>query len=121
MTQAPTAEMETQDPSPVQVHDAQLPEVTDSGARVPGGQMDILLDTTIEVTANLGDARMPARDLMQLGPGAVVTLERQAGEPVDLVLNGIRFATGHLVLVGDHLGIRIKEILACTNSGSPAA
>jgi flagellar motor switch protein FliN/FliY len=62
---------------------------------------------------------MAARDLLQLGPGAVVTLDRQVGEPVDLILNGVRFATGHLVVVGDQLGIRIKDILA--SPAPPAA
>jgi flagellar motor switch protein FliN/FliY len=129
MTQAPVAEImspvrpsaetpppQAAQPQPdhaVEVHEARLPEAVDTGARAPGGKMDILLDTAIDVTARLGEARMPARELLQLGPGAVVTLDRQAGEPVDLILNGVRFATGHLVLVGDQLGIRIKEILAC--------
>jgi flagellar motor switch protein FliN/FliY len=95
-----------------EVQTAELPEAADSGARVPGGQLDIILDTAVEVSANLGDARMPARELLELGPGAVITLDREAGQPIDLILNGVRFATGNLVVVGDRLGVRIKEILA---------
>jgi flagellar motor switch protein FliN/FliY len=124
MTQAPVADTEPQAAAAqptVEVHDAQLPEAFDTGAKAPGGQMDILLETTIEISAWLGDARMPARDLLQLGPGAVVTLDRQAGEPVDLILNGIRFATGHVVVVGDQLGIRIKEVFACPSGGAAAS
>jgi flagellar motor switch protein FliN/FliY len=50
--------------------------------------------------------------VLELGPGAVVTLDRVAGEPVDLILNGECFATGNLVVVGDRLGVRIREILS---------
>jgi flagellar motor switch protein FliN/FliY len=120
MTRAPARELERPAAAnaaavadePVEVQSVELPEAADSGARVPGGQLDIILDTAVEVSANLGDARMPARELLELGPGAVITLDRQAGQPIDLILNGVRFATGNLVVVGDQLGVRIKEILA---------
>ncbi|MBM4019534.1 MAG: hypothetical protein FJ288_14650 [Planctomycetes bacterium] len=122
MTQAPSANVN--DPAGAAaalVQDVQLPEAADTGAKVPGDKMDILLDTTIEITAYLGQAQMPARDLLQLGPGAVVRLERQLGEPVDLILNGIRFATGHMVVVGEQLGIRIKEVLTGPTGEAPPA
>jgi flagellar motor switch protein FliN len=128
MTRAPVREMERpasqnmegfagQTAEPVEVQSAELPEATDTGARVPGGQLDIILDTAVEVSVNLGEARMPARQLLELGPGAVITLDREAGQPIDLVLNGVRFATGNLVVVGDRLGVRIKEILASAGAG----
>ena len=116
MTQAPAAnfreaEQGSGPPADVDVAEAELGEVADSGATASGGQIEILLDTTVEVTAVLGTVRLAVRDLLQRGPGAVIQLQREAGEPVDLLLNGIRFATGHLVVVGDRLGVRIKEIL----------
>jgi len=118
MTRAPARELErppaaaVHSEEPVEVQTAELPEAADSGARRPAGQLDIILDTAVEVSANLGEARMPARQLLELGPGAVITLDREAGQPIDLILNGVRFATGTLVVVGDRLGVRIKEILA---------
>jgi flagellar motor switch protein FliN len=124
MTQIPNETVEpqcTDGVSLVDVREAQLPEAVDSGSRVPSGQFDILMDTVVEVTAYLGDARMPARDLLQLGPGAVVKLEKQAGEPIDLILNGARFAQGTLVVVGDRLGIRIREIFSTPGSQGPAS
>jgi flagellar motor switch protein FliN len=124
MTQLPSEAVEPQAAAPapqVDVQDAQLPEAVDTGARVPPGQFDILMDTVVEVTAYLGEARMSARDLLQLGPGAVVKLEKQAGEPIDLVLNGARFAQGTLVVVGDRLGIRIREIFATPGGQNPVA
>lgn len=97
----------------VDVHEAQLPQVTDSGIKSSGGQIDILLDTTMTISACMGNAEMQIRDLLQLGPGSVLKLDRQVGEPVDLFLRGVKFATGQLVVVmGDRLGVKIKEIIA---------
>ena len=103
--------VEAQGPG-VDVHEAELPEAADAGTKTGGGQIDILLDTTVPVMAQLGEAEMPVRELLQMGPGSVIQLDRQAGEPVDLFLRGIRFATGTLVVVGDRLGVRIKEVLS---------
>jgi flagellar motor switch protein FliN/FliY len=116
MTQAPTSDLHEHGLGPepareVEVAEAELGEAPIGGAAAPAGQIEILLDTAVEVTAILGSVSLAVRDLLQRGPGAVIQLDRAAGEPVDLLLNGIRFATGHLVVVGDRLGIRVKEIL----------
>lgn len=95
-----------------QVQEADLPEVQDTCQAPGGGQIDILLDSPMSVTVCLGQARPAVRELLEMGPGSVLKLDRQVGEPIDLFLRGVRFATGHLVVVGDHLGVRIKEILA---------
>jgi len=124
MTQTATPETEPQaapvEPA-VEVRAVDLPNAIDTGARVPGGQLDILLDTTVEITARLGEARMPARQLLELGPGAVVRLEKMAGEPVELILNGVCFAKGSLVVVGDQLGIRIRDIFSAPGAKPPQA
>jgi flagellar motor switch protein FliN/FliY len=96
----------------VDVQEAELPEVADSGATGPGGQVDILLDTTVPVSACLGQAEIEVRRLLNLGKGSVVTLDTPVGEPVDLYLRGIKFACGQLVVVGDQLGVRIQEIIS---------
>jgi flagellar motor switch protein FliN/FliY len=105
-------EDQTKEGSEVEVSEAELSEATDSGDTSGGGQIDILLDTTVAVTAQLGEAQLEVRDLLQLGPGSVVQLSKKAGEPVDLHLRNVKFATGSLVVVGDQLGVRIKEIIA---------
>jgi len=101
----------TESPVAVEVGEAQLPAAAPGRVNAPGGQLDILLDTTVEIAVRLGQTKMPARELIQLGPGSVVALDRAAGEPVDLLLRGIRFATGRLVVVGDRLGVRVEEVL----------
>jgi len=97
----------------VEVGDAEIPEAdAAAGASGPPGQIDLLLDSQIEISAALGDTRMFVRDLLSLGPGSVVKLDRKMGEPVDLFMRGVKFAEGQLVVVGEHLGVRVKEILA---------
>ena len=95
-----------------QVQEADLPEVADARQGPGGGQIDILLDSPMSVSVCLGNARPAVRELLEMGPGSVLRLDRRVGEPIDLFLRGIRFATGHLVVVDDHLGVRINEILA---------
>jgi flagellar motor switch protein FliN len=107
---APAVEGE-ESPQDVEVRDAELQEVAQQ--RVPGGtgQIDILLDTMMKVSVGLGETTLPVRDLLQMGPGSVLKLDRAVGEPVDLYLRGMQFAKGRLVVVGDQLGVRITEVL----------
>lgn len=97
--------------APVEVQEPAFPQAVDSGVKGAPGQVDILLDTTVAVEVRLAEVNVQVRDLLQLTGGSVVRLEKQAGEPVDLYMRGIKFATGHLVIVGEQLGVRIKEIL----------
>ncbi len=106
------AEQTEADAPGTQVQEADLPEVQDARQGPGGGQIDILLDSPMSVSVCLGNARPAVRELLEMGPGSVLRLDRQVGEPIDLYLRGIRFATGHLVVVDDHLGVRINEILA---------
>lgn len=103
-----------------QVNEAELPEAQDARQGPGGGQIDILLDSPMSVSVCLGSARPAVRELLEMGPGSVLKLDRQVGEPIDLFLRGVRFATGHLVVVGDHLGVRIKEILAAKDQEGEA-
>lgn len=96
----------------VEVHQVELPQAAASATKAAPGQIDILLDTTMSISACLGEAEVQVRQLLQMGPGSVLKLDRRVGQPVDLYLRGIKFATGSLVVVGDQLGIRIKEILS---------
>ena len=111
MAEATVAEEQASGVGAVEAHEAELPEAQEGQVRSTGGQLDILLDTTMEIAVRLGQTQMPARELIQLGPGSVVALDRRAGEPVDLLLRGVPFATGRLVVVGEQLGVKIEQIL----------
>ncbi len=122
MAEATEQETAPQDTAGVAVSEAELPEAADSGARVEGGQIDILLDTSVQVTARLGEAEANIRDLLQFGPGSVLRLDRKVGEPVDLYIRGIHFATAKMVVVGDQLAVRISEILpSVSDAAAPSA
>ena len=69
-----------------------------------------LMNVPVQVTVQLGTARMNLSDLMQLGPGSLLTLDRQAHEPCDILVNGRVIARGEIVTIGDQYGVRISEI-----------
>jgi flagellar motor switch protein FliN/FliY len=102
----------------VDVSPADLPEAQASAASGVGSQIDILLEASVPVLVRLGQVDIQLKKLLQLNPGSVLILDKQAGEPVDLMLRGIRFATANLVVVGDKLGVRIREILAADDKGA---
>lgn len=116
MTEIESEDMQPQadqtDDDSVDVQEAQLPDVADSGIAGGTGQIDILLDTLMPVEVQLAQTALPVRDLLQLSPGSVLKLDKRAGEPVDVFLRGVRFATGQLVVVDDRLGVRLNKILA---------
>lgn len=104
-----------------------------AGAGAPGAQipqarraagLELLRDVEMEVTAELGRTRMTVRELLSLAPGAVVELDRTAGSPADVLVNGTLLARGEVVVVDEDFGIRITEIVVDTDgaeAGAPAA
>jgi flagellar motor switch protein FliN/FliY len=73
--------------------------------------LDLLGDVEMVVTAELGRTRMMVRDLLSLTPGAVIELDRTAGSPVDLLVNGTLIARGEVVVIDEEFGVRISEII----------
>ena len=84
-------------------------------AAAPGGEpgaLSLLFDLTVPVAIELGRTRMSVQDLLGLGRGSVIQLDRLAGEPVDVFVGDRRFAEGEVVVVGEQFGIRITRIIA---------
>jgi flagellar motor switch protein FliN/FliY len=81
-----------------------------AGAALRGG-LDMLHDVEMEVSAELGRTRMSVRELLSLTPGAIIELDRAAGSPADLLVNGRLIARGEVVVVDENFGIRITEIV----------
>jgi flagellar motor switch protein FliN len=77
----------------------------------------ILNDVEMGVTAELGRRRMTVRDLLALTPGSVIELDRAAGTPVDVLVNGTLIARGEVVVIDEEFGIRIAEIVASEPMG----
>jgi flagellar motor switch protein FliN/FliY len=81
-------------------------------AVVPGQRgLEMLHGVDMEVTVELGRTRMTVRDLLALSPGAVLELDRAAGSPADLLVNGRLIARGEVVVVDEDFGLRVTEIL----------
>jgi flagellar motor switch protein FliN/FliY len=84
---------------------------TRSAGAEPRGGLDMLHDVEMEVSAELGRTRMSVRELLSLAPGAIIELDRAAGSPADLLVNGRLIARGEVVVVDENFGIRITEIV----------
>jgi flagellar motor switch protein FliN/FliY len=73
--------------------------------------LPLLNDVRMEVTAELGRRRMKVRDIVALAPGSIVELDRAAGSPVDVLVNGTLIAHGEVVVIDEEFGIRVSEIV----------
>jgi flagellar motor switch protein FliN/FliY len=73
--------------------------------------IDFILDVPLAVTVEVGRARMTIQDLLQLGQGSVVELEKLAGEPLDIFINGRIVAKGEAVIINEKFGVRLLEII----------
>ncbi|MBM7516421.1 flagellar motor switch protein FliN [Nocardioides nitrophenolicus] len=80
-------------------------------AAAPPRGLELLQGVDMEVTVELGRTRMTVRDLLALTPGAVLELDRAAGSPADLLVNGRLVARGEVVVVDEDFGLRVTEIL----------
>lgn len=74
--------------------------------------MDIVLDVPLEVTVQIGRARKKVKEIIEFNSGSIIELDKQAGDPVDVIVNGQLIARGDVVVIDDNFGVRITEILA---------
>lgn len=73
--------------------------------------LSLVLDVPVEVSVELGKRTIPISELLSLGPGSVVELDKAAGESLDVLVNGKLVARGEAVVVGEKYGIRIVEVV----------
>ena len=81
--------------------------------------LEALYDVPMPLVIEIGRARLTVQEILQLGPGSVVELDRVVGEPVDLFVSDRRIAQGEIVVVGEHYGVRI--IRMAQDEGEAAA
>jgi len=74
--------------------------------------IDFLLDIPLEVTVELGRTKMAVRDLLQLGQGSILELDKSAGEPLEILVNNRLVARGEVVVVNERFGIRLTEVIS---------
>lgn len=74
--------------------------------------IDVILDVPVTLSLEVGRTRLPIRSLLQLNQGSVVELERAAGEPLDVFVNGTLVAHGEVVVVNEKFGIRLTDVIS---------
>jgi flagellar motor switch protein FliN/FliY len=96
-------------------------QVTLPRPRERRASLDLLRNVAMEVTVEIGRTRMTISELLSLHPGEVIELDRAAGAPADLLVNGTLIARGEIVVVDEDFGLRISEIVTdATEYGAPA-
>ncbi len=75
-------------------------------------KLDAILDIPVTITMEVGHAKITIRNLLQLNQGSVIELERLAGEPLDVLVNGTLIAHGEVVVVNDKFGIRLTDVIS---------
>lgn len=73
--------------------------------------VDLIMDVRLNVAVELGRSTLPVREILALGPGKVVELDKHAGEPVEVVINNKTVARGEVVVIDENFGVRITEIV----------
>ncbi len=77
-------------------------------------RLDSILDIPVVISMEVGRSQIPIRNLLQLNQGSVIELERVAGEPLDVLVNGTLIAHGEVVVVNDKFGIRLTDVISQT-------
>ena len=106
------ADQEAGDNEDVQV--AELDELTDDApiTQEEKKKLDTILDIPVTISMEVGRSQISIRNLLQLNQGSVVELERVAGEPLDVLVNGTLIAHGEVVVVNDKFGIRLTDVIS---------
>lgn len=87
----------------------------DSTATQGGGpppDLDVILDIPVSISMEVGNTQIPIRNLLQLNQGSVIELDRLAGEPLDVLVNGTLIAHGEVVMVNEKFGIRLTDVIS---------
>ncbi len=97
-----------------QSDDSSLKETLDS--KIDMKELEAVYDVPVQISAVLGRSTMPVHQLLKLGRGAVVELDRRVGEAIDIYVNNRMVARGEVVIVDDHLGVTMTEIIKSDRS-----
>ncbi|MFU8836926.1 MAG: flagellar motor switch protein FliN [Thiohalomonadaceae bacterium] len=93
---------------------APMEELLDEGRPLSADEvnMDVILDIPVTIAMEIGRTRINIRNLLQLNQGSVVELDRLAGEPLDVLVNGTLIAHGEVVVVNEKYGIRLTDVIS---------
>ncbi|MCJ8303701.1 flagellar motor switch protein FliN [Shewanella sp.] len=100
-----------------EAHAVELDELTDEGQTLSADEaakLDTIMDIPVTISMEVGRSFISIRNLLQLNQGSVVELDRVAGEPLDVMVNGTLIAHGEVVVVNDKFGIRLTDVISQT-------
>lgn len=101
-------------PQPMNIQNAQLGSFEPAEFNLSGSQKDnlqLLMDVPLRISVELGSAKRKVKDILEFTQGTIIELERQAGAPVDIIVNGNLIAKGDVVVIDDNFAVRITEII----------
>ena len=105
------AEDTTADNAPDMAPDVAPPPVASAPSKVSAENLRVLENIEVQMTVEVGSTEIRIRDLLRLNEGSVVELDRLAGDPLDILVNGTMIAKGEIVMVGERFGVRFTEIV----------
>jgi flagellar motor switch protein FliN/FliY len=94
------------------VHGVQFQPFDGEAEAGSGTNLDLLLDVSLRVSVELGRTELAIKEVLALGPGSVVELDKLAGEPVDILVNNRLIAKGEVVVVDENFGVRVTDIIS---------
>jgi len=110
-TASAAAQAKSWEPSPTFVQPAQFAPLTPAAKPQMPNNLELIYDVPLQVSVELGKATKTIKEILDLGPGSVIELDRMAGEPVDMIVNGKLIAKCEVVVINETFGIRITEII----------
>ncbi len=110
---APDIETEVSGENRIDIHTAEFQSFSSSngGDHKQSRNIEMLMDVKLEATVELGRKTMLIKDILKLGKGSVLELEKAAGEPLEIFVNSRKIADGEVVVIEDHFGIRITQLV----------
>ena len=94
------------------VQGVQLPHLTPGGSHSESGNIGLLMDVSMEVTVELGRAKKQIKEILSMGEGTIIALDKLAGEAVDILVNHKLIAKGEVVVIDENFGVRVTEIVS---------
>jgi flagellar motor switch protein FliN/FliY len=95
----------------VNVQPVHFQEFADEESTYDTKNMNLILDVPLQVTVELGRTRKLVKEVLEFGPGSIIELDKLAGEPVDILVNGKSIAQGEVVVIDESFGVRVTDIL----------
>ena len=94
------------------VENVELEQLGGAPADAGDGDLGLVLEVPVELAVEIGRTTMTIRETLAIAPGSIIALNRMAGEPVDLLVNGRRIARGEVVAIDEEFGLRVTEVVS---------